>query len=286
MQKKSLQTILYSTAGVLVMLVISDRVQLHRRHRTRAPGPDAGEGLHAFRRHPGDPQEARYARHHPLLLHAKRERDARDGVSQGLCAQGRGPAGRVQAGGRRQAQDREIRSAAGLGRRGLRAAWTASSRKALAGGGPSSISAWPSSARMRSRPFPSWIPTASGCSNTILDARAIVRTETPEKPTIGIMSPLPVFGMPSNPMMQQMGQQGGSQPWALVNELKNDFNVKRVGMDVDKIDDDIKLLMWSSRRRIFRTRRSMPLTSSSCGAASWWPSSTPSAWPTIASKTR
>src|ERR1039458_10633034 len=73
-------------------------------------------------------------------------------------------------------------------------------------------------------------------------SRAIVRAENPEKPTIGLMSPLPVFGMPSNPMMQQMGQQG-SQPWTLVTELKNDFNVKRVGMDVDKIDDDVKLLL-------------------------------------------
>src|SRR5512137_1744251 len=73
-------------------------------------------------------------------------------------------------------------------------------------------------------------------------ARAIVRVENPEKPVIGLMSPLPVFGMPSNPMMQQMGQQG-SQPWTIVNELKNDFTVKRVGMDVDKIDDDIKLLV-------------------------------------------
>jgi ABC-type uncharacterized transport system involved in gliding motility auxiliary subunit len=72
--------------------------------------------------------------------------------------------------------------------------------------------------------------------------RAIVRAENPEKPTIGLMSPLPVFGMPSNPMMQQMGQQG-SQPWAILTELKNDFTVKRVAMDVDKIDDDIKLLL-------------------------------------------
>lgn len=72
--------------------------------------------------------------------------------------------------------------------------------------------------------------------------RAIVRTESTEKPTIGLMTPLPVFGMPSNPMMQQMGQQG-SQPWTIVTELKNDFNVKRVGMDVEKIDDDIKLLL-------------------------------------------
>jgi ABC-type uncharacterized transport system involved in gliding motility auxiliary subunit len=72
--------------------------------------------------------------------------------------------------------------------------------------------------------------------------RAISRVETPEKATVGIMSPLPVFGMPSNPMMMQMGQQG-SQPWALVSELKNDFNVKRVALDTDKIDDDIKLLL-------------------------------------------
>ena len=72
--------------------------------------------------------------------------------------------------------------------------------------------------------------------------RAIVRTESTEKPIIGLMSPLPVFGMPSNPMMQQMGQQG-SQPWTIVTELKNDFEVKRVAMDVDKIDDDIKLLL-------------------------------------------
>ena len=73
-------------------------------------------------------------------------------------------------------------------------------------------------------------------------ARAIVRVENPEKPIIGLMSPLPVFGMPSNPMMQQMGQQG-SQPWTIVNELKNDFTVKRVGMDAEKIDEDIKLLL-------------------------------------------
>jgi ABC-type uncharacterized transport system involved in gliding motility auxiliary subunit len=72
--------------------------------------------------------------------------------------------------------------------------------------------------------------------------RAIVRAEHPDKPAIGVMTPLPVFGMPSNPMMQQMGQQG-SQPWTFINELKNDFDVKRIAMDVDKIDDDIKLLV-------------------------------------------
>ena len=38
-------------------------------------------------------------------------------------------------------------------------------------------------------------------------SRAITRVVTPEKPVVGVMSPLPVFGMPANPMMMQMGQQ-------------------------------------------------------------------------------
>lgn len=82
-------------------------------------------------------------------------------------------------------------------------------------------------------------------------SRAISRVMTPDKPVVGIMSPLPVFGMPANPMMARMGQGGeGQQPWVLVNELKNDFNVKPVGMDVDKIDEDIKVLLVIHPREI------------------------------------
>ncbi len=73
-------------------------------------------------------------------------------------------------------------------------------------------------------------------------SRAISRVVTPEKAVVGVMSPLPVFGMPSNPMMARMGQQG-QQPWIIINELKNDFTVKRIAMDVDKIDEDVKVLM-------------------------------------------
>lgn len=73
-------------------------------------------------------------------------------------------------------------------------------------------------------------------------SRAITRVMTPEKPVVGIMSPLPLFGAPANPMMARMGQQG-QQPWVFIGELKNDFNVKRVEMDVDKIPDDVKVLM-------------------------------------------
>src|SRR6266571_3832712 len=80
-------------------------------------------------------------------------------------------------------------------------------------------------------------------------SRAISRAVTPEKPVVGIMSAMPVFGMPANPMMMRMGQQG-QEPWVLVNELKNDFNVRRVGMEVDKIDDDIKVLLLIHPREI------------------------------------
>jgi ABC-type uncharacterized transport system involved in gliding motility auxiliary subunit len=73
-------------------------------------------------------------------------------------------------------------------------------------------------------------------------SRAITRVVSPDKPVVGIMSPMPVFGTPSNPMMARMGQQG-SQPWALVTELKNDFSVKSVPMDSEKIDDDVKVLI-------------------------------------------
>jgi ABC-type uncharacterized transport system involved in gliding motility auxiliary subunit len=80
-------------------------------------------------------------------------------------------------------------------------------------------------------------------------SRAISRVVTPEKPVVGVMSAMPVFGMPSNPMMMRMGQQG-QQPWAIVNELKNDYTVKRVAMDVEKIEDDIKVLLVIHPREI------------------------------------
>jgi ABC-type uncharacterized transport system involved in gliding motility auxiliary subunit len=73
-------------------------------------------------------------------------------------------------------------------------------------------------------------------------SRAITRVVTPDKPVVGIMSVLPIFGMPSNPMMMQMGQRG-QEPWALVNELRNDFTVKNVAMDSEKIDDDVRVLL-------------------------------------------
>lgn len=57
-------------------------------------------------------------------------------------------------------------------------------------------------------------------------SRAISGVLTEEKPTIGVMTGLPVFGMPMNPMMAQMGQRP-QEAWVFVSELKRDFEVKK-----------------------------------------------------------
>jgi ABC-type uncharacterized transport system involved in gliding motility auxiliary subunit len=72
--------------------------------------------------------------------------------------------------------------------------------------------------------------------------RAISQVMHPEKPTIGVLSSLPVFGQPANPMMEQEGQQG-TPPWTLVQQLQQDYNVKRIEFDATKIDDDVKVLV-------------------------------------------
>ncbi|HKP03591.1 MAG TPA: Gldg family protein [Chthoniobacterales bacterium] len=72
-------------------------------------------------------------------------------------------------------------------------------------------------------------------------SRAIARVTTAEKPVIGVMSPLPVMGE-TNPIMTQRGQ-NGTPPWAFMAELKRDFNVKQVEVTADKIPDDIKVLV-------------------------------------------
>jgi ABC-type uncharacterized transport system involved in gliding motility auxiliary subunit len=69
--------------------------------------------------------------------------------------------------------------------------------------------------------------------------RAIGRVTKTDKPVVGILSSLPVFGMPTNPMM---GMQG-SEAQIFVTEMQRDFNVKRIAPDVDRIEEDIKTLV-------------------------------------------
>jgi ABC-type uncharacterized transport system involved in gliding motility auxiliary subunit len=73
-------------------------------------------------------------------------------------------------------------------------------------------------------------------------SRAIARVVNPTPPTLGVMSALPIFGNAPNPMMQQMGQTA-SEPWAFLSEIKKDFTVKEIPITATKIDDDIKVLL-------------------------------------------
>lgn len=84
-------------------------------------------------------------------------------------------------------------------------------------------------------------------------ARAISRVMSTNKPVIGVMTPLPMFGQPMNPMMRRMGQQQGQDPWVFISELKRDFEVKQVPMESEKIEDDIKVLLVAHPKDIKET---------------------------------
>lgn len=73
-------------------------------------------------------------------------------------------------------------------------------------------------------------------------SRAISKVLNPQKPVIGVMTSLPMFGTPNNPMMARMGQQP-QEPWVIMSEIQRDFTVRQVPMTADKIDDEIKVLM-------------------------------------------
>jgi ABC-type uncharacterized transport system involved in gliding motility auxiliary subunit len=74
-------------------------------------------------------------------------------------------------------------------------------------------------------------------------SRTIAGVASPSKRTIGIMTPLPIFGAAPNPMMMRMGRMDREEPWIIVNQLKSVFEVRQVEMTADRIDDDISVLM-------------------------------------------
>lgn len=89
------------------------------------------------------------------------------------------------------------------------------------------------------------IPFLDPQRETLLEydiSRALSQVMSPKKTVIGVITPLPVFGQPMNPMMR-MQQQQGQEPWYFIQELQKDFDVKQINADVEKIDDDIKVLL-------------------------------------------
>jgi ABC-type uncharacterized transport system involved in gliding motility auxiliary subunit len=80
-------------------------------------------------------------------------------------------------------------------------------------------------------------------------SRAIARVLDRTPPVVGIMSSMPVFGTPYNPMTMSREEQG-REPWAFVAELKKDFTVVEVPLAAARIDDRIKVLLVMHPRGI------------------------------------
>jgi ABC-type uncharacterized transport system involved in gliding motility auxiliary subunit len=96
------------------------------------------------------------------------------------------------------------------------------------------------------------IPVLSPDRERLLEydiTRAISQVSAAKKPVIGVMSGLPVLGRPLNPMLKQQP----AEPWVLASELKRSFEVRKVEIDAEKIDDDIKVLLVIHPRNIMDT---------------------------------
>ncbi len=70
-------------------------------------------------------------------------------------------------------------------------------------------------------------------------SRAIARVISPEKPTIGVISALPVMGAGDMMPMQTQGE----PPWVLIEELKRDYNVQPIEPNAPAIPKDVKVLL-------------------------------------------
>lgn len=69
--------------------------------------------------------------------------------------------------------------------------------------------------------------------------RAIAQVTAAKKPVVGVMSALPVMGRSLNPMTRQQP----SEPWVLISELKRSFELKEINTDATKIPDDVRVLL-------------------------------------------
>lgn len=96
------------------------------------------------------------------------------------------------------------------------------------------------------------IPVLSPDRERLLEydiTRAIAQVAAAKKPVVGVMSPLPVLGQPLNPMLKQQPR----HPWVLGDELKRQFDVRKVATDAVSIDKDIQVLLVIHPREITPT---------------------------------
>ena len=70
----------------------------------------------------------------------------------------------------------------------------------------------------------------------------IYRVTHPDKPLIGILSSLPIFGGPAPPRPPHF-QQTPMRPWLFVEFMKKDYQVESIPVDTENISQDLSLLI-------------------------------------------
>ncbi len=71
--------------------------------------------------------------------------------------------------------------------------------------------------------------------------RMVANLANPDKKVVGLISALPLMGSPGNPMMGPRG--GGQPPWALIPEIRQQFELRPLAPDGAPIDGDVDVLM-------------------------------------------
>jgi ABC-type uncharacterized transport system involved in gliding motility auxiliary subunit len=88
------------------------------------------------------------------------------------------------------------------------------------------------------------LPFLNPQEETLLEyqvARAVQKVSRSGKSVVGVMSPMRVMGT-NDPMAQFQGRQN-EPAWLFVDQLRLDYDVREVGTTVDKIDNDISVLL-------------------------------------------
>jgi len=72
--------------------------------------------------------------------------------------------------------------------------------------------------------------------------RLVYELSNPRRPVIGVLSPLPLNGDPRLAMMMMRGAPG-AQPYAVMQSLRQFFNVQEIALDAQRIADDVEVLI-------------------------------------------
>jgi len=86
------------------------------------------------------------------------------------------------------------------------------------------------------------LPFLNPAEETVLEyniARAIQKVSKEKKAVVGIMSAMPLMGSPMYPYQRQQGQ----EPWALVQSLRMDYEVREIQMSTSSIESDVNVLV-------------------------------------------